>query len=329
MATVKTVKSSTFYFYFNQNKNKGEDYDMKKDPYNLLNQRFGKLTVIELTRKNNKKAWLCQCDCGGTRIAHTGDLLRGRVTSCGCGRKKDITNQRFGKLIALQPTEKRSSNNSIIWECICDCGNTHFVATNNLVSGKVSSCGCLQREAITQMNKDRAHNLLGRTFGLLTIIEQVPNQGTHRRWKAKCACGKEILVTTSALLYMGQQSCGCTIFSKGENKIIEILTENNIKFKTEYSFDDLIFLDTKKKARYDFYLPDFNTLIEFDGKQHFIQSSGYYDNPEKFKRTQEHDLIKNQYAKTHNIKLIRIPYNYLDQITISQLLPDSSNFIVN
>ena len=302
---------------------------MEQNPYDLLNKNFGKLTVIETTRKNNRKAWLCQCDCGGTRIALTGDLIRGKVTSCGCGRRKDITNQRFGKLIAIRPTDKRDANAGVIWECLCDCGNTHFASTHNLLTGKVQSCGCLQSETITSLNQSRAHNLVGQKIGMLSILEQAPNQGTHRRWKAKCDCGKEIYVTTSALLYSGQQSCGCKTFSKGENTISKLLSDNSIEFKVEYSFDDLIFSDTSKKARYDFYLPTLNTLIEFDGKQHFVKSTGYYDNPEKFAKTQEHDKIKNQYAKDHNITLIRIPYTRLNELCIEDLLPETSGFVIN
>ena len=297
--------------------------------YDLLNQRFGKLTVIELTKRGNKRAWLCKCDCGGTRIAYATDLVRGKTTSCGCGRKKDLTNQRFGRLVALRPTANNDSNASVIWECLCDCGNSHLASAHNLLMGKIQSCGCLHSDTITALNQARAHDLTQKKFGMLTILEQAPNQGTHRRWKAQCDCGKEIYVTTSALLYSGQQSCGCKTFSKGENTISKLLSDNSIEFKVEYSFDDLIFSDTSKKARYDFYLPTLNVLIEYDGIQHFQVGYGVFDNPEKFAKTQEHDKIKNQYAKDHNITLIRIPYTHLNELCIEDLLPETSGFMVN
>lgn len=58
---------------------------------------------------------------------------------------KDITNQRFGKLTALFPSEKRSKSGGILWQCICDCGKTTFSLTYHLFSGASSSCGCNRR----------------------------------------------------------------------------------------------------------------------------------------------------------------------------------------
>lgn len=301
---------------------------MNNNKYDLTGQKFGKLTVVEQTRKNNKKAWRCICECGNEKISFTADLRAGKTTSCGCGRRKNIANQRFGRLIAIKPTTQKDGNNSIIWECQCDCGNKHYVSVHNLTTGNVQSCGCARKEAVSAYNKSQGLNLVGQHFGLLTVLEQVENQGNHRRWKCKCECGKTILVTSSALLHCHQYSCGCVQQSQGETKIVKILSDANIKFEQEKTFNDLIFEDTNRAARYDFYLPEYNTLIEYDGKQHYIQSTGYYDNEEKFLRTQEHDKIKNQYAKNNNIILIRIPYTHLDNIILNDLLPLTSKFII-
>lgn len=124
-----------------------------------------------------------------------------------------------------------------------------------------------------------------------------------------------------------QDSCGCLHESKGNRKIKEILEKDNIKFIQEKRFSDLKF-DSGYFARFDFYLPDYNTIIEYDGRQHFIQGNGVFDNKEKFAQTQAHDSIKNQYCKEHNITIIRIPYTHYDNITIKDLLPLSSTFIV-
>lgn len=56
---------------------------------------------------------------------------------------KDLTNQRFGRLVAKRPTKKRRSG-SVVWECECDCGNSKKVSTCHLSSGSTRSCGCLQ-----------------------------------------------------------------------------------------------------------------------------------------------------------------------------------------
>lgn len=55
---------------------------------------------------------------------------------------KDLTGRRFGKLIALKPTDKRIDG-KIVWECKCDCGRTAFITSRHLVNGDTKSCGCL------------------------------------------------------------------------------------------------------------------------------------------------------------------------------------------
>lgn len=60
-------------------------------------------------------------------------------------KAKDLTGQRFGRLVAIERTERHEpSNGCYFWRCICDCGRTHYANTNNLTMGAVKSCGCLK-----------------------------------------------------------------------------------------------------------------------------------------------------------------------------------------
>jgi hypothetical protein len=104
----------------------------------------------------------------------------------------------------------------------------------------------------------------------------------------------------------------------GETKVAEILIDlgllpnecintTNCDYR-EKSFEDCTNLgDSRacKRLRFDFYLPEQNTLIEYDGEQHFVKRGKYGD---KFEDRQQNDMIKNQYCKDNNIKLIRIHY---------------------
>lgn len=84
------------------------------------------------------------------------NLTSGNTKSCGCqntlARKEnakkatlatrvDLTNQKFGELKALLPTEERK-NGSVVWLCECSCGKKHCVAANELTSHRIESCGC-------------------------------------------------------------------------------------------------------------------------------------------------------------------------------------------
>lgn len=60
-------------------------------------------------------------------------------------RAKNITNQRFGRLVALGPITKAKSVN---WLCQCDCGNTAIVRADHLTGNSIQSCGCLRLERV-------------------------------------------------------------------------------------------------------------------------------------------------------------------------------------
>ena len=74
---------------------------------------------------------------------------------------------------------------------------------------------------------------------------------------------------------------------------------------------------------FDFYLPDYNTCIEYDGEQHFHtpnNKTSTYFTKEKIDEIQYRDSIKNQYCKDNNIKLIRIPYTDYNLLNEKYLL---------
>lgn len=122
-----------------------------KNTKDLTGKRIGHLTVLKRLeeKKGSCYLWLCQCDCGNTIKVTTSNLTKNNpVSSCGCvrpKRMKDITGQRFGKLTALYPTEKRRAG-SVMWICECDCKNMAEVSYNDLKSGNTQSCGCMVHE---------------------------------------------------------------------------------------------------------------------------------------------------------------------------------------
>lgn len=120
-----------------------------KQKQNLIGKRFGKLVVLKKSenRRRGHYLWICQCDCGNICEKPTGELNAGTATSCGCSWRQPAVHEgdRFGRLTAIRPTEKRSAK-AIIWECLCDCGKTVLVRTTSLTSGHTTSCGCVKQE---------------------------------------------------------------------------------------------------------------------------------------------------------------------------------------
>ena len=122
-------------------------------------------------------------------------------------------------------------------------------------------------------------------------------------------------------LHLSGTGCPWCNESKGEKIIERILFEKNIKSIPFKKYDDCVSYKSKMglnvrctKLEFDFYLPENNTLVEFDGGYHF-------DNVRKKKKNNKHyeyqilnDKEKNEYAKSKGIKLIRISYHDMKNI---------------
>jgi len=128
----------------------GEEANRRKFK-NITGQRFGKLTALYPTqeRRQGNVVWECRCDCGSLYYQTSRNLVRGYSKHCGCEKRKvkhlkfrDISNQKFNRLTACYPTEKRTGSGSVIWHCICECGNETEVSESALVHGGQISCGC-------------------------------------------------------------------------------------------------------------------------------------------------------------------------------------------
>ncbi len=108
--------------------------------------------------------------------------------------------------------------------------------------------------------------------------------------------------------YINGSGCPACRESKGEKIIRNWLEKNNINFEIQKTFDDC--KGKIKKLMFDFYLPDYNLLIEYDGEQHFKKRG--FITEENFLKTKINDYKKDKYCNDKNIKLLRI--NYLDNI---------------
>ena len=101
------------------------------------------------------------------------------------------------------------------------------------------------------------------------------------------------------------EGCPSCRESKGEMKIRIFLTNNNIQFEREKRFEDC---RHKKPLPFDFYLPQYNLCIEFDGQLHYM-SVKYFGGDEKLNERKDNDLIKSNYCKEKGINLLRIRYD--------------------
>lgn len=127
-------------------------------------------------------------------------------------------------------------------------------------------------------------------------------------------CGHKWFATPSMLLSgYGCPRC-CT--SKGEKIIENYLICNEIAYVFQKRFDDC---RDQRPLPFDFYLPEYNMLIEYQGAQHYIATRRMGDE-EQLAYRQKHDCIEREYCRDKGINLLEIPYTNLN--SISQILTD-------
>lgn len=180
---------------------------------NISGQKFGRLTALEY---EGDSYWKCRCDCGKETSIAAYNLTTGLSKSCGClrrdissARMHDLRGQRFGHVIALEPTGRRTGHNTV-WKCECDCGNICEIAYSNLYRHDHVSCGCVALKIKHSIKK----NLVGMKFNDLTVIEFAYKKGHNSFWKCRCDCGNECIVRSDHLQSGATSTCGCLLRRK-------------------------------------------------------------------------------------------------------------------
>lgn len=234
----------------------------------------------------------------------------------------DLTGQKFGRLTVLEKDANRITKSGSYWICQCECGKIKSIKSSSLRRGEIQSCGCLRNERSKAAKEELGlvDNLVGQKFGFLTVISKSEQRGSGGEvyWNCVCDCGKTTTVRGHSLKRKDENrtvSCGCKHMSIGEYNIQKTLMDNNIPFINQYVFVDL------PKSRYDFAIVlgnDVLRLVEFDGEQHYQDVPAWGG----LELIQQRDQIKNEYALSHNIPLIRIPYWERDNITLDMIMGD-------
>jgi hypothetical protein len=178
----------------------------------LTGQKFGKLTVLNKSLKKDvlgNTFWDCKCECGNS-ISVKNSVIK-RQKSCGCvSQKHNLIGKRFGKLIVIKEDGRSKNGHQVMWECLCDCGNTIRAATGALNAGHRTTCKC-SFQINYGCGAANKLDLLGQKFDKLTVIEEVEERNVRGlvRWKCLCDCGKITIVNGSALKGEAVRSCGC------------------------------------------------------------------------------------------------------------------------
>lgn len=281
------------------------------------------LLATEYVNSKSKMQFLCKCGNPFDTTFEKFNLRNKR--QCGeCGRKIMMKKQKlpFGEVksfiestgCVLISTEYTNRKEKL--EILCTCGEPF-----NKSFEKFKKSPCCKKCSYNQISEDQTF-----TYEFVkSFIEENSNckliseeyNSIYENLIFVCECGEDFPTTFSSFRHSNQRSCKkCSnAQSKGEQLIELYLKENNLQYETQYKFEDLIAKNGKQRLRFDFavFKNEKFSLIEFDGKQHFGEVE-YFGGKEAFETLKYNDNSKNEYCKTNDIELIRIPYYEIDNI---------------
>lgn len=307
-----------------------------------IGDTFGNWEIIGDSDKkgyNNSTYVKCKCRCGKIKDVDIHNLKRGLSKSCGCikpilPRKYIPINigDHFGKLTVIEKNENGGRN---CWKCKCECGNMTNTSGYRLKNGMTRSCGCLRENTILAKQlsfkksfkqwciENNLHHILNLwDYNLNHCDPDFIGFKSRKECYFKCPNNLhesesfKISNSVNNFLQSGYfficRKCMLQS-SQPEEHINHFLYKFNYHYIRQYKFKDCKDINP---LPFDFYLPDFNIIIEYDGEHHYYPVNHGENNKEqtiiKFETTKKHDKIKTDYCKENNINLIRIPYYEID-----------------
>lgn len=284
---------------------------------------FKNYLVLDKYEKSTVKVRFKHLSCGNVFSMLPGCFLRGqRCPQC---RQKEARkhrlehdNQKF--LVNF----KKASNNeyTLLGSYInattkikfkhLKCNNSFYMSPHHFIDdhARCPFCYGTPRKTLNEF-KNQLSELYGSRYTILDT--EYINTETHIACRCNL-CG-HIWKPTPANLLRGYGCPSCN-YSKGEHLIRQVLESQKIVYKSPMSFSGLVDVG---RLRYDFYLPQFNTLIEYQGIQHYSPID-YFGGEIQLRRQQKHDQMKRDYAKEHNYILIEIPYKVRSFSSIKNII---------
>ncbi len=188
---------------------------------------------------------------------------------------------------------------------ICPVHGIFEQSANNHLNG--SGCPECKKEKLKKKHSKTTEefvekaNLIHNNFYNYSLTNYINN-----KTKVKIICPIHGIFEQTPHNHLHKQGCPFCSSSHGENEIRNYLKNKNIEFFTEFFFDDLI--GDFKPLRFDFYLPNENLLIEYNGKQHY-EAIKHFGGEEQLKKQKKYDSLKENYAKSNNYNFLVISYN--------------------
>lgn len=227
--------------------------------------------------------------------------------------------------------EYKSARSKI--ECRCkSCGHEWAPEARSLLYGQgCPECGERSRHDKKRKTQQEFEEELSVVAPNIKVMGEY--RGTHKI--IECACTIHNRTWKSYPANLLNKSAGCpacaqermeNFISNGERRIAKHLDELGVTYITQQTFDDCVY---RRPLKFDFYLPEYNTIIEYDGQQHYEWVPFWYETEEEFFDLQARDRYKDTYCEQKGIEMLRIPYtkdDHLEEI-IDECIGEQQNDI--
>lgn len=306
-------KVKTNFDFLNKVKNLvGTDYTFL-EPYQgcevKIKVRHNTCGYIYKTTPTNffvgKRCCYCQHKVGNLKRTKTTDQFKEEV--------KELVGEEYTVL-----SEYTKAKNKITMRHN-SCGTIYEVAPCKFLIGRrCPTCAkknrIVHRTKDTEWFQDKLTSILGSEYLVVSKYEKA-----NIRVKIKhTSCGHTYYKTPRIIIdaHVGCPYCGCK--SKGEEYILSYLETEGINYVYQKQFSTLIDI---LPLSYDFYIPDKNMLIEYQGIQHYEPKEFF--GTDYFNVQLKHDAMKRDFAKTNGYVLLEIPYTWNTQDKVNSFLKDN------
>jgi hypothetical protein len=238
----------------------------------------------------------------------SGNKNQNRTKKTDAQFKKEVSEKGKGEYVAIG---KYIKGNTKIKMKHLVCGHEYMVTPDHFINGtRCPKCFGNRRKSNEQFLEE-VRGFVGDEY---TFLEKYINAKTKLKVRHN-KCGNVYEVRPNDFLKEHGQRCPACKTSRGEKRISKYLDAENIVYETQRTFDDL---RIKRPLQFDFFLPYYNAIIEYDGRQHYEPAAFGGISKERaekhFKERQRRDKMKNDFCKKKGMEMIRIPYTDFDAI---------------
>ena len=302
-------------------------------PIEKVKEKAEKLHLIVLDRIHKDGRTMIKVLCKdhpdkGERLVGQYALLY-KSKTCGCLKTKYtlsdfLENNQIDENIKIIGPYKNISTKIL---CMCKiCGYKWDISPNKLQQGRgCPECNKKRIKRLFMLTQKEFEERVSKIDPTIKIISKY--EGTKEKIKYECLICHKVFETKAGKILSGESSCHFCKASKGERRISLFLDRQGIVYEKERKFEGC---KAKKCLPFDFYIPKYNLVIEYQGEQHYYPVDFSYtpttESKEKalriFGEIRQRDEIKKEFCKKNKIDFLEISYrdyNKIEEIITNRL----------